>query len=320
MIEHCAFKKKCIKLIIFFFFFISLLNIFSIGNICRAENENIFYVGGKSSENYTLVQDAVDNSSDGDTIFIFNGSYFENIIINKSISLIGEDENSVFIDGSKNIYSILVKSSNFNISGITILNSQIGIYIIDHNLGVINISKNIFFDNYEGIRIYNSSNIEISKNIVYNNSEIGIVSHESKNIEIFENNFSKNFKGVHLGRWSNYFLISKNNFSENKFGLYLYFSSNNNITINDFFENNYGTYLKNSVNNSLTYNIFEKNLVSAIGLENIEENILEPNLFYDNKVNIKESSKPPKIKAPGFEFLFMVCTVLLLLGLKKFSK
>ena len=58
---------------------------------------NILYVGGSGPGNYSKIQDAIDNASDGDTVFVFNDSspYNENIIVNKQISLIGEDLSSL---------------------------------------------------------------------------------------------------------------------------------------------------------------------------------------------------------------------------------
>jgi len=61
---------------------------------------NTLYVGGSGLNNYTRIQDAIDNASDWDTVFVYNGSYYENVLVDKSISLIGEDRNLTFIDGS----------------------------------------------------------------------------------------------------------------------------------------------------------------------------------------------------------------------------
>ena len=56
------------------------------------------YVGGSGPGNYSVIQDAVDNASDGDTVFVYNGIYsdyfpdnFACVNIVKKISLIGED-------------------------------------------------------------------------------------------------------------------------------------------------------------------------------------------------------------------------------------
>ncbi|KAA0009241.1 MAG: hypothetical protein FE036_00850, partial [Thermoplasmata archaeon] len=46
-------------------------------------SENILYVGGSGPNNYTKIQDAIDNASNGDTIKVYNGIYKENVVINK---------------------------------------------------------------------------------------------------------------------------------------------------------------------------------------------------------------------------------------------
>ena len=49
------------------------------------------YVGGSGLENYTRIQDAIDNASDGDTVFVFNGTYFESLNVWNGILLCGQD-------------------------------------------------------------------------------------------------------------------------------------------------------------------------------------------------------------------------------------
>ena len=47
---------------------------------------NVLYVGGSGPGNYTKIQDAVDDASDGDTVFVYSGIYYETIFLtNKSI-------------------------------------------------------------------------------------------------------------------------------------------------------------------------------------------------------------------------------------------
>lgn len=41
------------------------------------------YVGGDGPGNYTKIKDAIDDSSDGDTVFAYSGTYKENLIVNK---------------------------------------------------------------------------------------------------------------------------------------------------------------------------------------------------------------------------------------------
>ena len=37
---------------------------------------NILYVGGNGSGNYSKIQDAINDSVDGDTVFVYNGTYY----------------------------------------------------------------------------------------------------------------------------------------------------------------------------------------------------------------------------------------------------
>ena len=46
---------------------------------------NILYVGGNRPNNYTYIQDAINDASDGDIVFVYNGTYYENIEVKKSI-------------------------------------------------------------------------------------------------------------------------------------------------------------------------------------------------------------------------------------------
>jgi len=60
---------------------------------------NTLYVGGSGPNNYTRIQDAIDDSSHGDTVFVYSGYYTEEITIDVSINLIGENKDSTSIVG-----------------------------------------------------------------------------------------------------------------------------------------------------------------------------------------------------------------------------
>jgi len=82
------------------------------------------YVGGDGPGNYSSIQDAIDNASSGDTIYVFSGIYHENILIDKSINLIGEDKTSTTIDGDGGRRIVTIMSSSVKIMGFTLKNSE----------------------------------------------------------------------------------------------------------------------------------------------------------------------------------------------------
>ncbi|MHC4537296.1 MAG: pectinesterase family protein, partial [Planctomycetota bacterium] len=60
------------------------------------------------SGEYTSIHEAIDNADDGDTIYVLAGVYYENIIINKTITLIGNGSINTIINGSENGDVILI--------------------------------------------------------------------------------------------------------------------------------------------------------------------------------------------------------------------
>jgi pectin methylesterase-like acyl-CoA thioesterase len=68
------------------------------------------YVGGNGPGNYTKIQDAIDNASSGDTVFVYHGTYYEQLRIDIPIRLIGESKNDTIINAKKsNNFLILIE-------------------------------------------------------------------------------------------------------------------------------------------------------------------------------------------------------------------
>ena len=85
---------------------------------------------------FKKIHDAIDFSSDGDTIFVRKGVYNENLIIHKSIRLIGEDKYTTIIDAMKKPrHIVVVEAPNVEIRGLTVQNSSIAALRIQKALG-----------------------------------------------------------------------------------------------------------------------------------------------------------------------------------------
>ena len=87
-------------------------------------NGNIFYVGGSGESNYTSIQNAIDDASNGDTVFIYDDSspYYENVYVNnKGINIIGENTDTTIIDAGGGEWGIVSSHAN----GLTVCNLTI---------------------------------------------------------------------------------------------------------------------------------------------------------------------------------------------------
>lgn len=153
-------------------------------------DSNTLYVGGSGPGNYSSIQDAIDNASDGDTVFVYNGTYQEErITIDKAIMLLGENKSTTYIDGyySDGI-TILVTSCDVTIREFTLKNCLHGgfgqaFYLWGNpHLENICISDCIMENNDKGIYFINISNLTVSSCHIHHNPGQSINGKNSSNI------------------------------------------------------------------------------------------------------------------------------------------
>jgi len=197
-------------------------------------------------EDYSTIQEAIDNTAEGDTVFVKNGVYQvdENtsIVISKTLSLIGEDPANTMILGAFSMYpkniAIRLAAPNITISGFTITNCRVAIAIVNYYgepypSGCKIINNNIV-NNSEGIRPQRNDLLISGNNITKNQG--GITGYNTENVIIAGNNITENGYGINIGICRNITII-ENQISGNTGGLNLYyygphFVYNNNITNN----------------------------------------------------------------------------------------
>jgi len=149
---------------------------------------NTLYVGGSGSGNYTHIQDAIDNASNGDTIIVYAKTYHENqITIGKALTIKGAGWPTTIIDGSNATLTScglvrIIANGNVIFQGFTVRNAggptnggdgndgltNVGIYAQSASSGAtFYISNNKIFgtnepDDYEDYGFYAYSGLEHS--------------------------------------------------------------------------------------------------------------------------------------------------------------
>jgi len=189
-------------------------------------NGNTLYVGGSGEGNYTSIQEAINDASDGDTVFVYNGTYFEDLKINTSIVLQGEDKESTIIHGGgfgSGDGVVLVSADNVEITGFSVRNScpyWPGSGIRLHSNEQCIVTDNIISDCFLGISTLITSSATISMNTV-SDTEFGIYVQGSKRNIITRNTIQNNHCGMYLND-ADFNEITENNFIENErhFGFY----------------------------------------------------------------------------------------------------
>ena len=116
------------------------------------------------------IQEGIDNASSGDTVFVYNGTYYENVVVNKTVDLIGEDRDSTIIDSGGGGYGIRIEVDCM-ITNFTITNSTAnGIW----GTGNSTIHMCTISENDGGGIIWWYSSPKITNNIIRENGAEGI--------------------------------------------------------------------------------------------------------------------------------------------------
>jgi len=152
---------------------------------------NILYVGGSGEGNYSSIQDAIDDAVDGDTVFVYDDSspYYEFVVVNKSINLIGENRETTVIDGGGSGF-VCISADGVTISGFTIRNESFGINIRSNSNTIT--SNTITSNSWYGIDLHYSSGNTITGNTISLNNKYGIRLFNSVGNTILKNNFIGN--------------------------------------------------------------------------------------------------------------------------------
>ena len=261
------------------------------------------------------IQEGINNASTGDTVFVYDGQYNENVIVNKTVDLEGNDRDNTIIhgvNGSDN--TVLVTSNWCNISEFTIENggslsggikvmadhctifdsiiddnTDIGIFVQSSDYTFIH--DNSFTENNQGIYLYQSDHTTISLNDIMNNYVNGILSLFSDYNDILSNSIKSNSRvGIWLNNDCDENTINNNTvISNGEEGIRLWLSDDNTISENTVSENGApdedgGIVCYESNNNDIFDNIINSNENQGIFIENSNSNEVFRNCIFDNNM------------------------------------
>jgi parallel beta-helix repeat protein len=204
-------------------------------------------------DDYETIQDAVDHADSGDTIIVRDGTYRENVDVDKGHLTIQSENGSDYtiVAAANSYYGVYVTEDYVTISGFTVVGAtewlSSGIHL--ENACNCGISNNIVLNNNLGIFLNESNNNTMTNNNASDNDRHGIRLYLSSNNYITNNTASNNRVGIRLGHSSNNY-IYYNNASYNDYGIELSYSSNNNkIYLNNFIDNERNVYSSESSTN-----------------------------------------------------------------------
>ncbi len=268
---------------------------------------NILFVGCDDEECYDTIQSAINDAQSGDTIFVFDDSspYLENIVIDKTLKIIGENKETTIIDGRNNGNVIYISGDGVNISNFTIQNGGNDAGILINSDGNLILNNNLF-NSYNGIKlasahynlleknkiencnfaqyVFDSTDNDFIENILKNNEVgFGLVQNSNEN-KIYRNVVSFSEEAVKIDH-SSYNEIYWNLLTDNEYAIYSSESSynkiyNKNQMINNIFgiylvESNYFSIYSNIITNNEKYGVY---LLDSTNTD-IHENSIENNEY-----------------------------------------
>lgn len=268
----------------------------------------------KQSGAIRTIKRAIAVSNNGDRIIIQAGRYAEgNIIIDKSISLIGEGD--PIIDGENKGEIFTVTADDVTIQGLIIQNA--GISYVQENAGVrlkevkrCIIRDNQFVKNFFAIYLAKSSNCLIANNRIQSkgttesSSGNGIHLWSCRSITIENNTISGHRDGIYFEFVKEGKII--NNLSEQnlRYGLHFMFSDSCIYSQNTFRHNSAGVAVMYTKGVTMLENTFEHNWgPSSYGilLKDISDSDIEKNIFIGNSTGMYiEGSVRMKIRKNDF--------------------
>jgi parallel beta-helix repeat protein len=200
-------------------------------------------------DDYPTIQEAINAANFGDTIYVKAGTYMENIIVNKTVALIGEDKYLTTIDGNMQETTVQIATNDVSINGFTIGNSTYSWPeggLVVRNVSNCNVSNIIITNNWVGLWLEDSSNNNMSNIAIVNNRYPSWVVRSDNNT----------FRDI---------IIANNT----KYGVWLEDSLSNSLSSIVITNNEVGIQLERAYNNTIYDNELINNTYQVINLQSV---------------------------------------------------
>ncbi|MHC1756950.1 MAG: NosD domain-containing protein [Methanosarcina sp.] len=217
-------------------------------------------VGSDENKDFPSIQEAVNAAESGDTVYVYNGLYVENIYLDKEISvrsISGKPEKNIVMAKNPGDHVFHVIANNVTISGFSINGAndtqKAGIYL--ENTHGIMISNNNLSSNHLGVYLDSSNTNMLNLNDISEN-DIGIFLNASEDNWIINNKVKMNsLNGIFLEASNGNQLKGNLLHFNTEYGLMLSNSSKN-LIYDNYFQNSEnvgyeGTNLENAWNMSM---------------------------------------------------------------------
>jgi parallel beta-helix repeat protein len=187
-------------------------------------------------DEFPTINQAIQNATDGDNIFIKEGIYNETLVIDKQLNIQGEDTNKTIINGNLTGTVIQIFHDNVNITGLTVtysLTANVPRRYFQHNIP----------DGWMKLNGWCAIGYPLDGGYF---------------------DMLRNFRlgGIHVINATNCF-ISGNRIIDCGIGIWLWEASKNTISGNVCERNDYGIELRSSADNQITRNTFINNAAGA---------------------------------------------------------
>jgi len=262
-------------------------------------SENTIYVDDDNTEGpwdgttehpYQFIQAAINAAENTDTVYVFSGTYSvsdeNDIVIEKTINLIGENKETTIISATGFDYHVIrINADYVTFSGFTVRDAIRGIIC---NSDYCNVYENIIIDNADGLQLSKASHNAFSRNIITSNMNGITIESSSIDNNISFCDVNENIRGIEIANGCNSNIIFKNNVIKNaETGISIH--SDNNILINNSVKENCygilgaGVYLNSASNNKIIGNIISENSLDGIVLtESSNRNVIYENIIKNN--------------------------------------